>query len=81
MASGSVRADEVVEIAPGAVIEYTVEGPVSTFASISDFTVRGERIDASQAVISGGSLAQGRRVRVKGVAGPGKLTATEVVIL
>jgi hypothetical protein len=84
MTSGAVRVDEVVEIAPEAQIEYVVEGLVSAFGSLSDFMVRGERIDASQAVFSGGdasSLGQGRRVRVKGVAGPGRINATEVEIL
>ena len=84
MAGGVLRVDQVTELAAGALIEYVVEGPISTFGSPSDFTVRGERIDASQAVVSGGDaalLGQGRRVRVKGVAGPGKLDATEVAIL
>lgn len=84
MASGSVRVDQLTEIAPGERIEYTVEGPISSFASIADFTLRGERIDASRAVFAGGppsSLGQGRRLRVKGVAGPGKVDAVEVTLL
>ena len=84
MANGTVRADRVEEVAPGALVEYVVEGPIATFNSPSDFTVRGERIDASQAVVTSGGVAllgQGRRVRVKGVAGPGRIKATEVAIL
>jgi hypothetical protein len=84
MVSGTVRVDHVVEIAPGTLIEYVVEGPIATFNSPSDFTVRGERIDASQAVVSGGGVAligPGVRVRVKGVAGPGRINATEVVVV
>ena len=84
MMGGAVRVDQVVVIAPGTLIEYGVEGPISAYGSLSDFTVRGERIDASQAVISGGDaslLGQGRRVRVRGVAGPGRINAMEVTIL
>ena len=84
MAAGSLRVDQVTEVAPGERIEYTVAGPVATFGSVSDFVVRGERIDASMAVFFGGAaseLGQGRRIRVKGLAGPGKVRATEVAIL
>lgn len=84
MSAGVLRVDQMVEVAPGTQIEYVVEGPITTFNSPSDFTVRGERIDASQAVVSGGevaSLGQGRRVRIRGVAGPGRINATEVTIL
>jgi hypothetical protein len=78
MASGTLRAEQVTEVAPGALIEYEVEGPIISYASIADFYVRGQRIDASRAVISNGPLAQGRRVRVRGVEGPGKLVANAV---
>ena len=81
MQAGVLRADQVTVFAAGEKIEYVVEGPINLFTSRSDFTVRGERIDASQAVITGGDssmLAQGRRVRVKGTAGPGRINATEV---
>lgn len=84
MQSGSLRADQVTVIASDARIEYTVEGPISAFGSLSDFTVRGERIDASQAAVIDGSasqIGQGRRVRVKGVAGPGRINAREVTVL
>lgn len=84
MRAGVLRADQVTVFAAGEKIEYIVEGAITLFASRSDLIVRGERIDASQAVISGGDasmLAQGRRVRVKGVAGPGRIDAREVTIL
>ena len=84
MTSGRLRAEQVTVVEPGTRIEYVVEGPIASYATIADFTVRGERIDASQAAIVDGnaaSLAQGRRVRVKGFAGPGRISATEVTVL
>jgi hypothetical protein len=57
---------------------------LSAYASIADFRVRGERVDASSAVVVGGPpprLPNGVSVRVKGVAVPGRVTATEVTIL
>lgn len=83
MQAGVLRVDQVAVVAPDARIDYVFEGPISAYASIADFRVRGERVDASSAVIVGGpasSLADGVRVRVKGVAGPGKVNATEVTI-
>jgi hypothetical protein len=83
VSGGMLVADQYTVIANGAKIEYTVEGTISQYVSLSDFTVRGERIDASQAAISGGSasmLGQGRAVRVRGVAGPGKINAAEVTL-
>jgi hypothetical protein len=79
-----LRVDQLAVVADGAQIEYTVEGPITTYVALNDFTVRGERIDASQArFVDGGTtdLGQGRRVRVEGVAGPGRITAREVTIL
>jgi hypothetical protein len=84
MQSGVLGANQVRVIAPGTRIEFTVEGAVTGYTSLSSFNVRGERIDASQATFAGGAastLAEGRRVRVKGVAGPGRLTATEVTLI
>jgi hypothetical protein len=84
MQAGALRVDQVAVVAADARIEYVFEGPISAYASIADFRVRGERVDASSAVVLGGpasSLADGVRARVKGVAGPGKVTATEVTIL
>ena len=84
MQTGVLRVDQVAVVAPDARIEYVFEGPISGYRSIADFRVRGERVDASSAVIFGGApslLADGVRARVKGVAGPGTVTATEVTIL
>jgi Domain of unknown function (DUF5666) len=83
MQAGVLRVDQVAVVAADARIDYVFEGPISAYASIADFRVRGERVDASSAVILGGpasSLADGVRVRVKGVAGPGRVNATEVTI-
>ncbi len=83
MRGGILEVDQLAVIASGQRIEYRVEGPITAMASVADFTVRGERIDASQAVFSNGSAASlvpGQRVRVRGTAGPGKLTAVEVTI-
>lgn len=83
MQAGVLRVDQVAVVAADARIEYVFEGPISAYASIADFRVRGERVDASSAVIIGGppsSLADGVRVRVMGVAGPGRVNATEVTI-
>jgi hypothetical protein len=84
MQAGVLRVDQVAIVAADARIDYVFEGPISAYASIADFRVRGERVDASSAVILGGpasSLADGARARVKGVAGPGRVSATEVTIL
>jgi hypothetical protein len=84
MQAGVLRVDQVAVVAPDARIEYVVEGTISAYGTIADFRVRGERIDASAAVIVGGppaALADGVRVRVKGGAGAGRLDATEVRIL
>jgi hypothetical protein len=84
MQAGVLRVDQVAVVAADARIEYVFEGAISAYRSIADFRVRGERVDASSAVIFGGSassLADGVRARVKGVAGPGKVTATEVTIV
>jgi hypothetical protein len=83
MQAGVLRVDQVAVVAADARIEYVFEGPVSAYASIADFRVRGERVDASSAVVIGGpaaALVDGVRVRVKGVAGPGRVTANEVTI-
>jgi hypothetical protein len=84
MQAGLLRVDQVAVVAADARIEYVFEGVISAYRSIADFRVRGERVDASSAVILGGaasSLADGARARVKGVAGPGTVTATEVTLL
>ncbi len=84
MQSGVLRVDQVAVVAPDARIDYVFEGPIAAYVSIADFRVRGERVDASAAVVVGGppaSLADGVRVRVRGGAGPGRISATEVTIV
>lgn len=82
-ASG-VRAFDVKVMNPAELITYTLDGSIASYVSVASFRVRGEEINASSAIFSGGSpgdLAVGRRVLIKANAGPGALTATEVTIL
>jgi Domain of unknown function (DUF5666) len=64
--------------------EFQFEGPISDFASSADFTVKGQRTDASGANVrfDGGTvadLANGKQVEVRGsVIQGGKLIATRV---
>lgn len=84
MRSGVMRAEVAEIINPAANIEYSLEGQVADYSTLSSFTVRGERIDASQAVFGNGAasnLGAGRTVRVKGRSANGKLLAREVVFL
>jgi hypothetical protein len=84
MQSGFLKAEAIDIIQPTARTDLVVEGDVAAFASVASFQVRGELIDATQASFSGGSaanLANGKRVRVKGIAGPGRVIASEVVIV
>lgn len=60
-----------------------VAGTISSFVSVSSFTVAGQKVDASGASFSGGSaanLADGVRVSVKGVLGGGVLVASSVAV-
>ena len=84
MRGGLLRAELADLLQPAANTEYSLEGPVTEYTTLSSFVVRGERIDAAQAAFGNGSasnLANGRTVRVKGRASNGKLLAREVVIL
>ena len=84
MQGNVLRADQLSVVPPGTRIEFILEGTVSSYTSIGSFSLRGERVDASQAQFVGGAAANlqdGRRVRVKGVAGPGRLTASEVTFV
>lgn len=84
MRSGVMLAEQAEIIQPAATIEYSLEGPISDYSTLSSFVVRGERIDASQAAFRNGSasnLGAGRTVRIKGGAANGKLLAREVVFL
>jgi len=58
-----------------------VEGAITTFVSVADFTVAGQRVNASGASFDGGrasDLAVGVRVEVKGTLAAGILVATKV---
>lgn len=81
--AGVLVASEFRLIGAGDQVVYTVQGAVSDLVSAASFKVRGEAIDASAATFTAtpGVLANGRQVRVKAVAGPGHLTATEVTFL
>ncbi|MDX2220541.1 MAG: DUF5666 domain-containing protein [Burkholderiales bacterium] len=84
MRGGVMRAEAAEIILPAAQIEYALEGQISDYSTISSFTVRGERIDASQAAFGNGAasnLGAGRTVRIKGRSANGKLLAREVVFL
>ncbi len=84
MRAGLLRAEQAELVLPAANTEYSLEGVVTDYTTLSSFVVRGERIDATQATFGNGSasnLANGRTVRVKGRASNGKLLAREVVIL
>jgi hypothetical protein len=65
---------------PGA-NNVTVSGSISSFVSVSNFKVAGQRIDASSASFSNGNasnLANGRNVTVQGVTQGGTLVAQSV---
>lgn len=60
---------------------YEVSGTITAFVSASNFTLRNQTIDASQASFSGGALANlalGKKVTVKGPVVGGVLKATTV---
>lgn len=58
----------------------SVKGHVTRFTSLSDFRVDGRPVDASAAVVSGGTLAFGTRVEVSGSLRAGVLVATRVEV-
>jgi hypothetical protein len=60
-----------------------LEGPITEFVSVADFKVEGQRVDASAARFSGGtaaSLANGRRVHVKGPLSGGFVRAETIAV-
>jgi len=84
MQAGILKADAIEIIQPAKRTEFVVEGTVTAFASPATFYVRGEIIDATQAIFPNGSaasLGNEKRVRIKGNAGPGKLMASEVTYI
>ncbi len=82
--AGVLMASEYRQIAAGERISYSVQGEISDFASVAAFRVRGELVSANTATFSGGSagdLANGKRVRVRAVAGAGQLEATQITFV
>ena len=64
--------------------DYTLEGAVTAFVSAANFVVQGEPVNALQASFTTGSLADianGRRVRIKAFAGPGRVDAFSIAVL
>jgi hypothetical protein len=64
-------------------ITVELEGPITDFVSVADFRVEGQRVDATAARFSGGnaaSLANGRRVHVKGPLSGGVVRAVTVAV-
>ncbi len=58
----------------------SVKGHVTRFTSLSDFRVDGRPVDASAAVVNGGTVAVGARVEVSGSLRAGVLVATRVEV-
>ena len=82
--AGVLVASEYRQIGAGERIAYSVQGEISDYASVAAFRVRGELVSANTAIFSGGSasdLANGKRVRVRAVAGAGQLEATQITFV
>lgn len=65
-------------------IEFVLEGTVSEFVSAANFTVQGEQINAMQASFTAGSMtdiANGKRVKLRALAGAGRMDARTIAIL
>ncbi len=65
-------------------IEFALEGTISDFVSAANFVVQGEQINAMQASFSAGSLvdiANGRRVKLRALAGAGRMDVKTIAIL
>lgn len=79
-----LRATSIAFVNPVAPQAYRVTGTVSNFVSLANLRVRGEPVDLSAAVVTGGTVAEianGRRVTVTGTAGPGFIRASAVQVL
>jgi hypothetical protein len=77
---GVVQATNARVIGRGEKIEYAIEGAITEMSGLS-ITVRGERINATNAAFVGGTaanLAVGKQILLKGVAGAGQLDATSI---
>jgi hypothetical protein len=79
-----LRATSVALVNPATPQAYRVTGTVSGFVSLANLRVRGEPVDLSTAIFSGGTaadVANGRRLSLVGTAGPGALRVTTATIL
>ncbi|MBL8523717.1 MAG: hypothetical protein JNN20_08515 [Betaproteobacteria bacterium] len=82
--AGVLVASEYRLITPGERTIFTIQGDITDFASIAAFRVRGESLSANGATFTGGTaadLANGKRVRIRAVAGAGVLNAMEVAFV
>lgn len=83
LVNGTLVATKVsIESAPSAQT-LELEGTITAFVSIKNFTVAGQVVDASQATFSNGTaadLANGRRVQVVGPVMSGVLLATRIEV-
>jgi hypothetical protein len=69
MQSGVLMANELRIQNPNEVMQVEITGKVDSFNSVSDFTVRGQMCDASNAVVQSGLLANlqvGTKVNLRG---------------
>ena len=83
-AAGVLTASEFRQIAVADRITYVIQGDIANFNTVASFRVRGELLSAATATFVGGTaadLANGRRVRIRAVAGAGILQASDVTFV
>ncbi len=83
-AAGVLTASEFRQIAAADRITYVIQGDIANFNSVASFRVRGELLSAATATFVGGTaadLANGRRVRIRAVAGAGTIQASDVTFV
>ncbi len=83
-ANGVLTASEFRQIAAADRITYVAQGDIANFNSVASFRVRGELFTSVGANIGGGTaadLVNGRRVRIRAVAGAGVLQAIDVTFV
>jgi hypothetical protein len=81
LGNGVLVATQVTIESPPSPQTLEVEGAITAFVSVKNFTVAGQVVDASQATFSDGSpsdLANGQRVQVEGPVVNGVLQATKI---
>ncbi len=81
---GLLVAKSVAVVKPGQATIFVLSGAVTDYKSITDFRVRGVRIDASAATFTGGvatALADGKKLKVSGTAQGRLIKATKVEFL